>query len=78
MGNFKCYFKNQNGDDKLEEVCNPYEDGYDCKRIADILEGKNTALGNRNKLATKPDSMLSSVGKYTSQAFLITGKGTTI
>lgn len=62
MGSFKCYFKNQNGDDKLEEVSNSYGDGYACKRIADILEGKNTALGNRNKLATKPDSMLSSVG----------------
>lgn len=37
---FKTLLENQYEYDKMSRACNPYGDGHACKRIADILEGK--------------------------------------
>lgn len=36
--NFKELLENQEAYDKMAHACNPYGDGFACKRIADILE----------------------------------------
>lgn len=38
---FKELLENQDAYDKMAHACNPYGDGNACKRIADIIEGKN-------------------------------------
>lgn len=38
--NFKELLEDQKAYDAMAKACNPYGDGYACKRIADILEGK--------------------------------------
>ena len=38
--NFKELLENQESYDAMAKACNPYGDGHACKRIADILEGK--------------------------------------
>ena len=38
--NFKELLENQEAYDAMAKACNPYGDGQACKRIADILEGK--------------------------------------
>lgn len=38
--NFKELLENQEAYDAMAKACNPYGDGHACKRIADILEGK--------------------------------------
>ena len=38
--NFKELLENQEAYDQMAKACNPYGDGNACKRIADILEGK--------------------------------------
>ena len=38
--NFKELLENQKAYNKMAKACNPYGDGQACKRIADILEGK--------------------------------------
>jgi UDP-N-acetylglucosamine 2-epimerase (non-hydrolysing) len=38
--NFKELLENQESYDQMATACNPYGDGNACKRIADILEGK--------------------------------------
>lgn len=38
--NFKELLENQDAYDSMAKACNPYGDGNACKRIADILEGK--------------------------------------
>lgn len=38
--NFKELLENQKAYDAMAKACNPYGDGDACKRIADILEGK--------------------------------------
>ena len=38
--NFKELLENKEAYDRMARACNPYGDGYACKRIADILEGK--------------------------------------
>lgn len=38
--NFKELLEDQKAYDDMAKACNPYGDGYACKRIADILEGK--------------------------------------
>ena len=37
---FKLLLENKNEYEKMSHACNPYGDGQACKRIADILEGK--------------------------------------
>ncbi len=37
---FKLLIEDKNAYDKMSHACNPYGDGYACKRIADVLEGK--------------------------------------
>lgn len=37
---FKLLLENEEEYKKMSNTCNPYGDGYACKRIADILEGK--------------------------------------
>lgn len=37
---FKLLLENKEEYEKMSYTCNPYGDGYACKRIADILEGK--------------------------------------
>lgn len=37
---FKLLLENENEYNKMSHACNPYGDGHACKRIADILEGK--------------------------------------
>ena len=37
---FKLLLENKEEYEKMSGACNPYGDGYACKRIADILEGK--------------------------------------
>lgn len=39
--NFKELLENQETYNKMSHACNPYGDGYACKRIADILEFNN-------------------------------------
>lgn len=39
--NFKELLENQEAYDAMAKACNPYGDGQACKRIADILEGKD-------------------------------------
>lgn len=36
--NFKELLENQESYQKMSQSCNPYGDGFTCKRIADILE----------------------------------------
>lgn len=38
--NFKLLLENQEAYEKMSTASNPYGDGFACKRIADILEGK--------------------------------------
>ena len=38
--NFKELLESQEAYNKMSHACNPYGDGKACKRIADILEGK--------------------------------------
>lgn len=38
---FKMLLENQEAYNKMSHACNPYGDGKACKRIADILEGKD-------------------------------------
>ena len=38
--NFKELLESQEAYDAMAKACNPYGDGHACKRIADILEGK--------------------------------------
>lgn len=38
---FKLLLENEEEYKKMSRACNPYGDGQACKRIADILEGKN-------------------------------------
>lgn len=38
--NFSLLLNNKNEYEKMSKACNPYGDGCACKRIADILEGK--------------------------------------
>ena len=38
--NFSLLLNNKNEYEKMSKACNPYGDGRACKRIADILEGK--------------------------------------
>ena len=38
--NFKELLENQEAYDAMAKACNPYGDGQACKRIADVLEGK--------------------------------------
>jgi UDP-N-acetylglucosamine 2-epimerase (non-hydrolysing) len=35
---FKLHLENKEEYEKMSHACNPYGDGYACKRIADILE----------------------------------------
>lgn len=37
---FKLLLENEDEYNKMSHACNPYGDGHACKRIADILEGK--------------------------------------
>ncbi len=37
---FKLLLEDKTEYDKMSKACNPYGDGNACKRIADILEGK--------------------------------------
>ena len=38
--NFKLLLENQEEYNKMAHASNPYGDGFACRRIADILEGK--------------------------------------
>ena len=42
--NFKELLENKESYDSMAKACNPYGDGHACKRIADILEGKEYQL----------------------------------
>lgn len=35
---FKLLLENKEDYEKMSHACNPYDDGYACERIADILE----------------------------------------
>lgn len=37
---FKLLLEDKTEYDKMSKACNPYGDGHACKRIADILEGR--------------------------------------
>ena len=37
---FTVYLESQEAYDTMAKACNVYGDGYACKRIPDILEGK--------------------------------------
>lgn len=41
---FKMLLENREEYNKMSHTCNPYGDGHACKRIADILEGKEFSL----------------------------------
>ena len=36
--NFKCLLENNEQYEKMAQACNPYGDGFACRRIADVLE----------------------------------------
>ena len=38
--NFRLLLEDQEVYDRMSRASNPYGDGYACRRIADILEGK--------------------------------------
>ena len=42
--NFKELLENKASYDAMSHASNPYGDGFACRRIADILEGKETDL----------------------------------